>query len=295
MLDISLNQDQKIRYLIRNCGQKAQKMALEPLEISEKGPNDYVTNIDQCLDRQLTAGFIQLFPQDGIITEENPLSRTAFNSNYQQIWCIDPLDGTEDFIQKKLYYSVMVGLLSNHQPIAGWIYAPTFDKMCWGGKDWGLFQTVGDENPQPLTIASPPALSRENCKIILGDKDQKNFGHAIAQQIPGVQFYSLGSFGLKVLEIIEGKGGLYLYFNGRVKLWDTVGPLALAKAAGLICCDLDGEPLQWTADSIEPLTLTHKQTIAIGWPEYIERLLPKIRQAVQSAGGHPTTNRHFPK
>jgi 3'(2'), 5'-bisphosphate nucleotidase len=270
-------------------------MALEPLEISEKGPNDYVTNIDQCLDKQLTAGFIQLFPQDGIITEENPLSRTAFNSNYQQIWCIDPLDGTEDFIQKKLYYSVMVGLLSNNQPIAGWIYAPTFDKMYWGGKDWGLFQTVGDENPQPLTITSPPALTRDNCKIILGDKDQKNFGHAIAQQIPGVQFYSLGSFGLKVLEIIEGKGGLYLYFNGRVKLWDTVGPLALAKAAGLICCDLDGEPLQWTADSIEPLTLTHKQTIAIGWPEYIERLLPKIRQAVQTARGQPTTHRHFPK
>ncbi|HLO50020.1 MAG TPA: inositol monophosphatase family protein [Kamptonema sp.] len=281
-LYVDPNQDRQIRAIARECGQQAQKLARLPFEVSEKGPNDYVTSIDQCLDRQLSARFGELFPEDGTITEENSLSRAAFHANYRRLWCIDPLDGTEEFIQKKLYYAVMVGLLCDREPVAGWIYAPAFDLMYWGGKDWGLFQAEGEGKSQPLAIAKPPALTPQNCKIILGDRDRKNFGSAIAQLIPDCEFYSLGSFGLKVLEIILGRASLYIYLNGRVKLWDTVGPLALAKAAGLVCCDLDGEPLKWTTDALDPSTLAHQQAIVVGWPENIEALSDRIRQAVRT-------------
>ncbi len=280
LMYISPEQDEKIRYTMRECGQEAYKLAAEPFEVSEKGPNDYVTSIDRYLDQQLSAAFSALFPEDGRITEENTASRAAYQANYQRLWCIDPLDGTEGFIQGKQHYALMVGLLFDGEPVAGWIYAPAFDTMYFGGKDWGLFQTVGTAAPQPIALCKPPAPTALNCKIILGDRDQKNYAGAIAQSIPGVEFYSLGSFGLKVMEIIQGRAGLYLYFNGRVKLWDTVGPVALAKAAGLICCDLQGQPLRWTADAIEPETLAHTQSIAIGWPDYIEPLLGKIQQAV---------------
>ena len=276
----SPDRDQKIRSILRECGQQAQQLAAKPFEVSEKGPNDYVTSIDQYLDEQLSAAFYALFPEDGIITEENAASKAAYRANYQHLWCIDPLDGTEEFIRGKLHYAVMLGLLRDSEPVAGWIYAPAFDRMYFGGKDWGLFQTAGFETPQPLRPIEPPALTAENCKIVLGDKDQKNYGRAIAEIIPGAEFYSLGSFGLKVLEVILGRAGLYLYLNGRVKVWDTAGPLALAKAAGLVCCDLQGQPLRWTPDAIVPDTLAHSQPIAIGWPDYIEPLLEKVQRAV---------------
>ena len=280
LMYISPEQDQKIRYTMRECGQEAHKLAAEPFEVSEKGPDDYVTSIDRYLDRELSAVFSALFPEDGMITEENVASRAAYRANYQRLWCIDPLDGTEGFIQGKQHYASMVGLLVEAEPVAGWIYAPAFDQMYFGGKDWGLFQTVGNQAPQPIALCQPPAPTAFNCKIILGDKDQKNYARAIAQSIPGVEFYSLGSFGLKVMEVIQGRAGLYLYFNGRVKVWDTVGPVALAKAAGLVCCDLQGQPLRWTPDAIEPESLAHTQSIAIGWPNYIEPLLGKVQQAV---------------
>ena len=280
LMYISPEQDQKISYSLRECGQEAYKLAAQPFEVSEKGPNDYVTSIDQYLDRQLSAVFTGLFPEDGTITEENVASRAAYGANYQRLWCIDPLDGTEGFIQGKQHYASMVGLLREGEPVAGWIYAPAFDKMYFGGKDWGLFQTVGAMAPQQIALCQPEAPTAENCKIILGDKDQKNYARAIAQSIPGAEFYSLGSFGLKVIEVILGRAGLYLYFNGRVKVWDTAGPVALAKAAGLICCDLQGQPLSWTKDAIEPETMAHTQSIAIGWPDYIEPLLGKVQQAV---------------
>lgn len=281
LMYISAGQDQKIRSNLRQWGQQAHQLAAAPFEVSEKGPNDYVTSIDRFLDEKLSVAFGDLFPLDGIITEENAASRAAYGANYRRLWCIDPLDGTEEFIRGKLHYALMVGLLQDSEPIAGWIYAPAFEQMYFGGKDWGLFQTVGEEEPRAIELHQPQAPTAENCRIVLGDKDQKNYGEAIAKMIPGAEFYSLGSFGLKVLEVILGRAGLYLYLNGRVKVWDTAGPLALAKAAGLVCCDLQGRPIRWTPDAVEPDTLAHSQAIAIGHPNYIEPLLDKVQEAVR--------------
>ncbi len=271
----------QIQQIVRQCGLQAEQMAAAPFEIVEKGPEDYVTNIDALLDRQLSLAFSGLFPGDGVITEEDSRSRQQFYEGYSRLWCIDPLDGTEDFIWGKRNYAVMVGLLEDYQPTAGWIYAPTQDRMYFGGMDWGVFESVGDRPPEAVSIIQPDPPSQDFCPIVIGHRDQTRYGAAIAQQIPGVKFHSIGSFGLKVMEVVCGRAGLYLYFNGRVKLWDTTGPLALAKAAGLICCSLEGDPIRFSADAIDAETLAHTQSILVGWPDYIEQLRPKLEVAAK--------------
>lgn len=283
MPPFSSDQLQKIQQLIRNCGQQARRSAAEQFQVYEKGWEDYVTDVDQALDRQLTAGFTDLFPQDGIITEENPQSWQAFNQNHQRLWLIDPLDGTEDFINKRPHYSVMAGLLQAHQPIAGWVYAPVFDQLYYGGADWGIFQVEANCAPVPLIPTEPPAPAAGFCPILIGYKDQRRFGQAISELIPEAQFDCIGSFGLKVLRVICGQAGLYLYCNRRVKLWDTTGPLALARTAGLVCCDLSGEPLRFTSDVVDPQTLIHQQPIVIGWPVYVEKLRSRLQSAITLA------------
>ncbi|HEY9624125.1 MAG TPA: inositol monophosphatase family protein [Crinalium sp.] len=280
MNSLSPDQLNKINWLIRHWGQQAKHMASGQFQVFEKGIEDYVTTVDRLLDEQLAAGFAALFPQDGIVTEENVQSRGAFHENYSQLWFIDPIDGTDDFIHGRDYYAVMVGLLQAAQPKAGWVYAPAFDQLYFGGPNWGLFQTKEDSAPEPLIPTEPPPPSTDFCPVIMGDKDQRNFGEAIAQLIPEIQVSSVGSFGLKVMQVICGHAGLYVYFNGRVKLWDTTGPVALAKAAGLVCCDLDGEPLQFTPDVLDSKTLAHHQPILIGWPSYVEPLRSRLQQAV---------------
>ncbi|MGA7933174.1 MAG: inositol monophosphatase family protein [Kovacikia sp.] len=282
MPPISPNLDQLIRQVIRSCGQQAEQMAAGQFEVFQKGPDDYVTTIDAALDQQLLAVFSDLFPDDGIITEENVESRKRFQADFSRLWCIDPIDGTEDFIHGKRDYSVMVGLLQNYQPIAGWIGAPAYDQIYYGGLDWGLFQAAADADPTPITLTEPKPPGTGFCPIVIGNRDQAKFGTAISERIPEAQFYTLGSFGLKVMEVILGRAGLYLYFNGRVKLWDTTGPLALARAAGLVCCDLEGRLLSSKPDDIDPETLAHKQTIVIGWSRYVELLLPNLEKAVSS-------------
>lgn len=276
----SLPQAQQIRQAVRRAGQEAARLSAQTFEVSEKGPNDFVTSVDRALDRQLAQQFAAWFPGDGIVTEENARSNQVFHQPYRRFWFIDPIDGTDDFIQGRPDYSVMVGLLEDHRPVAGWVYAPTSDRLYCGGPDWGLFEAVGEQPPQPLRPIPPDPPAADFCPVLIGHKDQRHYGQAIHQVIPEAQLYSLGSFGLKVVEVILGRAGLYLYLNRRVKLWDTTGPIALAEAAGLICCDITGQPLSFAPDAIHPETLAHYQPILIGWPRYIEELRPRLAAAI---------------
>jgi len=276
----SLLQAQQIRQAIRKAGQEAARLSAQTFEVSEKGPNDFVTSVDRALDRQLAQQFAAWFPSDGIVTEENARSNQVFHQPYRRFWFIDPIDGTDDFIQGRPDYSVMVGLLEDHRPVAGWVYAPASDRLYYGGPNWGLFEAVGEQPPQPLIPTPPDPPATDFCPVLIGYKDQRHYGQAIRQVIPEAQLYSLGSFGLKVVEVILGRAGLYLYLNRRVKLWDTTGPIALAAAAGLICCDITGQPLSFAPDAIHPETLAHYQPILIGWPHYIEELRPRLAAAI---------------
>lgn len=280
MLPVPAEQAQQIQSLMRQVGQQAKRMATQPFDVTTKGPEDFVTSVDRALDKQLADHFQAWFPSDGLITEENSQSLQQFNQAHKRLWLIDPLDGTEDFIEGRSNYAVMVGLLQDGRPLAGWIYSPVRDRLYWGGPEWGLFQATGPEPAQPLLAQPPPPPTSDFCPIVIGERDRNNFGSRLQQQIPAAQFHGLGSFGLKVIEVIEGRAGLYLYLNGRVKLWDTTGPIALARKAGLICCDLAGNTLQFTPDYLNMQTLAHRQAIVIAWPHYFKALQPQIQAAV---------------
>lgn len=274
---LSADENSTILQTLLKGGYRARQSASESFEVFEKGIEDYVTTVDQSLDRYFAQAFTQLFPNDGVITEENQASTTEFLANYGRLWLIDPIDGTEDFIHRGQSYAVMVGLLIDERPRAGWIYAPAHQHLYWGGIDWGLFQQSDRGKPSPLEPC-PLALDT-NSVLLIGDRDRRRFGAAIAEYLPEFTFDAIGSFGLKVLEVIKGQAGLYVYLNGRVKLWDTTGPLALATAAGLVCCDLEGNPIRFDTLSIYPQTLIHRQPILIGWPNYVDKFRPLLRRA----------------
>lgn len=276
---LTSDQAASVRQTIRSCGQQAKQLAAQNYEIFQKAPGDFVTSVDQALDRQLSAFFSQLFPEDGIITEENAESRKLYQKGFSRLWCIDPLDGTKDFIQGDPEYAVLVGLLEEKKAVAGWIYAPEQDVMYYGGADLGVWQVQGDEEPQVCLI--PKAQEREHYRVIIGDVDFKNVGDAIAAALPDVDCVrSPGSFGLKVMNVVLGKAELYVYLNRRVKLWDTVAPIALALEAGMVCCDLEGKPLRFSADAIELESLAHQQAIIIGWEPYTDKVLPRLKAAI---------------
>lgn len=275
--------ESQIRQLMMDCGSQARKQSKREFGVFAKGVGDYVTTVDRLLDWQLAQGLANLFPNDGIVTEENALSRQIFRDGAHRLWAVDPIDGTADFIEQRSHYAVMAGLLDNYLPIAGWVYAPALEQFYCGGMDWGVFQASRSERQlQPLVVQAPPSPDQQ-CVIMIGYGDRKRFGSAIADQIPNVQFSTIGSFGLKVMEVMQGRAGLYVYLSQKVKIWDTVAPLAIAQAAGLICCDLVGNAIAFDPSCIDIDSLTHQQPILVGWPEYIYRFRSRLQRAVAAS------------
>jgi 3'(2'), 5'-bisphosphate nucleotidase len=264
---------------IRETGQVAIDLRDRGFQVQEKGFDDYVTNVDRELDVLISQRFQDWFPQDVVISEENRQSVHLWQSSQiaRNFWFIDPIDGTDDFIHGREFYSVMVGALANAEPVIGWVYAPKSDLLYWGGASvQGVFMNIAGLEAQPLAICPPMGACRD--RLIVSKKDDLAYGKAIRKAVPNVEFYSLGSFGLKVMEVVLGRASAYIYLNRRVKLWDTVAPLAIAKAAGLACCDLTGRAISFSPDDINAENLIHHQVIVVGWQDFIDEYLGAIAQ-----------------
>ncbi|PZV12986.1 MAG: inositol monophosphatase [Pseudanabaena sp.] len=273
----------EICQFIREIGQKAVQLRGLGFQVDEKGFDDYVTNVDRELDHLLSQRFQEWFPEDVVISEENTRSLELWYQKPEftkKFWFIDPIDGTDDFIHGREFYSVMVGGLETFRPVLGWVYAPNSDRLYFGGTAInGLFIATNGNVPEVLHPHEPIGTS---CNlVIVSKKDDLAYGAAIRAAVPNVEFYTLGSFGLKVMEVVQGRASAYIYLNRRVKLWDTVGPLAIAKAAGLVCCDLEGQEIGFGYNDIDPEKLTHNQVIVIGWPKFIDKYLKLISQELR--------------
>jgi len=104
MIHLSDDHLEKIRWLLTDCGKQARKLALGAFQVYEKGVEDYVTDVDRVLDQQLSQGLTALFPEDGVISEENSSSRQLFMQSSSRLWLVDPIDGTDDFIRGLPHY-----------------------------------------------------------------------------------------------------------------------------------------------------------------------------------------------
>jgi 3'-Phosphoadenosine 5'-phosphosulfate (PAPS) 3'-phosphatase len=122
-----------VAHLVRLAGQRSLELRQQGFHVTQKGFDDYVTNVDQELDRWLSSEIRQLFPNHSVISEENPRSFLDWGQRQRGYWLIDPIDGTEDFIHNKGSYAVMAGLLENGLPQLGFIYAPVREMLYAGG------------------------------------------------------------------------------------------------------------------------------------------------------------------
>lgn len=82
----------------------------------------------------------------------------------------------------------------------------------------------------------------------------------------------MGSLGLKVIQLIEGHADLYLHLVRKLKIWDPVAPVALAKEVGLRACSLTGEEMTYN-----PEQLLHHERIIIGRPSVVAYAIERLR------------------
>lgn len=216
------------------------------LGVEYKDWGEPVTKVDHLASDLLVSGLRQLYPDDVIISEENPLDDRRLTAD--RCWYVDPIDGTKDFIAGGDGFCVMVGLWAHGAPIFGAVVHPPTDTVYWGIVGEGAWKQCKQEPVTPLKVSSitkmadarlvaskshrPPTI--DNVKSSLGIGTERN----------------IGSVGLKLALIADNEYDLYVNPLPRCKVWDTCAPEAILIGAGGKFTDLYGRPLAYRDETI---------------------------------------------
>src|SRR5579862_1449989 len=101
-------------------------------DISEKKPGQLVTIADTEAERVLTVELAGLLPGSVVVGEEGVAAepgRLAAVAGEAPVWLVDPIDGTQNFVDRKPVFATMVALLIERRAVASWIYEPVADRM----------------------------------------------------------------------------------------------------------------------------------------------------------------------
>ena len=230
----------QIENLVRQAGDIVRQYHELPDDIQYKGIDDPVTAADKAVNAFLVGALGQAFPDDGILAEESKddLSRLQ----HDRIWCIDPLDGTKEFIARNGEFSIMVGLAIAGRATLGVVYQPILDFMYSGIRDQGAWlSTTAGRSPLVVSKIENPAEMR----LVVSRSHRNPITDSIKASLGVSRERVSGSVGLKCGLIARAESDLYLHPAPGHKEWDLCAPEAILVGAGGKMSDCWGRPLRY--------------------------------------------------
>ncbi|MEF7616338.1 inositol monophosphatase family protein [Aquincola sp. MAHUQ-54] len=203
---------------------------LELLKINHKGPNDFVTEVDQAAEQVIIDTLLQAYPGHGILAEESGRSQGAKDSEF--VWIIDPLDGTTNFIHGFPVYAVSIALAHRGVVQQAVVYDPSRNDLFYASKGRGAFL-----NDKRLRVSRRTRLSDALIGTGFPFRRGDNFKRyikmfeEIMQSCAGVR-----RPGAAALDLCYVAAGYYDgFFETGLNPWDiAAGSLMITEAGGLI-------------------------------------------------------------
>jgi myo-inositol-1(or 4)-monophosphatase len=112
--------------------QRQSHLGGRPQDIREKAPHDFVTSVDRACESLILGALSQAFPKIPVLAEEGSGSASGREGRF---WCVDPLDGTNNFVHGVPVFCVSIGLVEDGIPNLGVVYDAIHDELFEGGKD----------------------------------------------------------------------------------------------------------------------------------------------------------------
>ena len=200
------------KILIRDFGE------IEKLQVSEKGPLDFVTNSDIKIEKIIIEELKKARPNYSIISEENGVYNSKDKNN---TWIIDPIDGTINFLHGIPHFAISIALKSNNEIISGLIFDPIKNEMFFAEKESGAFF-----NNQRIRVSKKNKLN--NCLFATG-------GNILNE--PNLLYRKSGCAALDMAYVAAGRYDGY--FQKNLNLWDVAAGIILVKEAGGIINEID--------------------------------------------------------
>ncbi|KJA28440.1 hypothetical protein HYPSUDRAFT_177509 [Hypholoma sublateritium FD-334 SS-4] len=214
----------------------------------KKNSVDLVTEYDVRVEELVQAELKTQFPAFSFIGEESYAAGSRPPITDAPTFCVDPIDGTTNFIHGFPFVCISIGLIYKRRPVLGVIYNPFLDHLYSGVKGQGSFLTRGiSAQPQklPLSVPKPLTLSQALIAVEWGsDRSSKTItaksnsfsrlaGNSAQGVIGGKMAHSLRSVGSAALNYaLVAQGGLDLYWEIGCWPWDVCAGIVIAEEAG---------------------------------------------------------------
>ncbi|HVJ43706.1 MAG TPA: inositol monophosphatase family protein [Dongiaceae bacterium] len=220
--------DKAARGLKRDFGE------VEQLQVSQKGPADFVSNADIKAEKVLREELAKARPGFGFLLEEGG---TVKGTDPDHRWIVDPLDGTTNFLHGLPHFAISIGLEKAGEIIAGVVYDPIKEEMFCAEKGGGAFlndrriRVSGRKNLHEALIGTGiPFRGRGD-----GDRFNRQLS-AMMAETAGVRRW--GAAALDLAYVAAGR--LEAFWEEGLSPWDMAAGLLLVKEAGGYISDLKG-------------------------------------------------------
>lgn len=207
---------------------------VENLQVSLKGPANFVTAADKKAEKVIFQELSKARPGYGFLMEEGGVVEGADKSHR---WIIDPLDGTTNFLHGIPMFSISIGLEREGQIVAGLVYNPISDEMFIAEKGQGAFLNdrrirvaARRELAQSVVACGTPDLGRPEHERYLTELRQ------VMLQVAGVR--RMGSAALDLAYVAAGR--FDAYWEANLAPWDVAAGIILVREAGGFVSDLSG-------------------------------------------------------
>lgn len=216
------------RGLIRDFGE------VEQLQVSVKGPGDFVSTADLRAERTLKTELQRARPGYGLLFEEGG---AAEGSDPRHRWIVDPLDGTTNFLHGIPHFAISIALERDAEIIAGVVYEPTRDEMFWAEKGIGAYL-----NDRRLRVSA----RRQLADAVIGSGipfrgrgDHPAYLETLARVMAATSgVRRMGAAALDLAYVAAGRLDGFWEFG--LSPWDIAAGLLLVREAGGFVSDLSG-------------------------------------------------------
>jgi 3'(2'), 5'-bisphosphate nucleotidase len=231
-------------------------------EVEYKADESPITRADRAAHEILARELERLAPDIPVLSEEAEAAHAfAVRGRWRELWLVDPLDGTKEFIGRNGEFTVNVALVRDHRPVLGVVAAPALGLTYYAAQGHGAFRVQGKLAPEPIR-ARPAA----DPLVVVGSRSHRGDSlDGLLAKLGAHQLRPMGS-ALKFCLVAEGSADFYPRL-GPTSEWDTAAAQAVLEVAGGAVTTLDGAPLRYNRRD----TLLNPHFIAFGdatrnWP-----------------------------
>ena len=199
------------------------------LRVEQKGEEGPVTEADRRADALIREGLSHAFPSDAILSEEFPDDQSRLHE--RRLWLVDPLDGTQSFIDRIDEFAVMIGLALEGRGVLGVVHLPCEEITLVAAEGVDAFRVTTSGRREPLSL-SPWTAEEDALRVVVSRQHAGSATRHVLEELHPSSVIRSGSVGRKAALVAIGRADLYLSLGRRSRHWDACAPEVVVRLAG---------------------------------------------------------------